>query len=263
MSSWKNPRWSALVLALAALAVFVTLTTKAAAQTRVQWVDTGVKETANGSWKLDIKIFMGKAPDTAHVPVKFEFSPIAYYERAMMDGDKLVERRVALTGRQDLIESVDLGFMDPGSGKIENRTRFTFRVTRAHGFEAGEYKVVIRDARTGRTIGAPTTLKLQGENEVIDRRAMVFADKKKKKKEEPKEEGSDSGDTSTEPAADEPEPEPEPELDPVPETDPPQTIEEKPGGCGCRAAGVGPSSVSATAFLLLGAAFLLRRRRLS
>ncbi|MBX3125349.1 MAG: hypothetical protein KF718_01460 [Polyangiaceae bacterium] len=229
---------------------------------RVQWTNTTVKEQAgsSGSWKLDIKIFLPKAPDVAHVPVKFEFSPIAYYERAMMDGDKLVVRRVPLVGRQDLIESVDLGFMDPGTGKIENRTRFTFKVTRAHGFEAGEYKVVIRDTRNGQPVGAPTTLKLEGENEIIDRRAMVFADKKKPpKKEEPKPdgEGGEGGEASGEP---ETEPEPEPEPEPTPQNDPPQTIDEKPGGCGCRAAGERGGSPASGAALLLGLAALWRRR---
>src|SRR5204862_8043651 len=134
-----------------------------------------------------------------HVPMKFEFQPTAYYARDMTDGDKLVAHTVPLTDRQSLIESVDVGFLDSGSGKIEGRTRFTFHVTRAHGYEAGEYKVTIRDTRNGQTVGAPTTLKFQGENEVVDRRAMVFSGDKKKK-EEPKKVDSDAG--GDKPAAD-------------------------------------------------------------
>ena len=69
------------------------------------------------------------------------------------------------------------------TGVDVKRTKFVFRVTRAHGYEAGEYQVTIRDGRSGDMIGAPARLIFQGENEIIDRRAMVFAgsDKKKKK----------------------------------------------------------------------------------
>jgi hypothetical protein len=104
-----------------------------------------------------------------------------YYERYLDDSSSGVQTRsVPLVGQQAIIESVDLGFMDPGTGKIENRTRFAFRITRAHGFQGGEYRVTIRDGRNGQVIGTPVTLKLEGENEVIDRRAMVFAGNDKK-----------------------------------------------------------------------------------
>ncbi len=244
--------------------VFTSMPAEAAG--RVQWVKKTIKESSSGgSWKLAIKVYLSAPPGTAHLPVKFEFKPIAYYERAMMDGDKLVERRVPLTGRQDIIESVDLGFMDPGTGKLEKRTKFSFKVTRAHGFEAGEYKVGIRNARSGRLIGRVTNIKLEGENEVIDRRAMVFASGKKKddkKKEEPASEegsGEGTGEGSSEEGT-ETEPEPEPMDEDLGE-DPPQEIKEKPGGCGCRVEDTRGSSHGAWALLSLGLLLLRRRQR--
>jgi hypothetical protein len=188
----------------------------------------------------------------------------------MVDGDKLIERTVPLEHRQALIESVDVGFLDSGSGKIEKRTRFTFKVTRAHGYEAGEYKVTIKDSRNGQTVGGATTLKFDGENEIIDRRAMVFTgEKKKKPADKPAEEksggakadgsgDSGSGDAaetkSEEPAAD------EGMSEPSNAADAPPSIEEKPGG-GCQL-GRGNQS-GAPVFVLAGLAFALfavRRR---
>lgn len=202
---------------------------------RVSWKATTVKErTDNGSWRLDIEIVMPKAPDVASVPMKFEFQPVAYYERSLNDGnDKPQERTVPLTNQQALIESVDVGFMDPGSGQIQTRTKFSFKVTRAHGYEAGEYKVTIRDTRNGQVVGVPSTLRFQGENEVIDRRSMVFqpSDRKKKEKEEKKESleaapeatPADSMDSSASPSSDAP---------PEASADAPPPVEGRPGG-GC------------------------------
>ena len=254
------------------------MSSSALAAGRVEWKDKAPKEREGGSWRLELAIFLGSAPDVAHVPMKFEFQPIAYYERSMVDGDKLIERTVPLEHRQSLIESVDVGFLDSGSGKIEKRTRFTFKVTRAHGYEAGEYKVTIKDSRNGATVGAATTLKLMGENEIIDRRAMVFTGEKKKKPAESKpaeakadddkaaESASDSADGAasegTAAASDESESESEGSADePSNAADAPPSIEEKPGACGCRVVGAAGSSTPLVAGLALALAFALRRRQ--
>jgi MYXO-CTERM domain-containing protein len=239
---------------------------------RVEWKDKAPKEREGGSWRLEVAIYLPSAPDVAHVPMKFEFQPTAYYERSMVDGDKLIERTVPLEHRQSLIESVDVGFLDQGSGRIEKRTRFSFKVTRAHGYEAGEYKVTIKDSRNGATVGTATTLKFMGENEVIDRRAMVFTGEKKKKKEEkPADEkaaeGSGSGDsaeggaekTEEKPASEEP-PADAP-SEPSNANEEPPAVEGKPGGCGCRMVGTPDSGAPALGLLLLGLAFGLRRRQ--
>jgi MYXO-CTERM domain-containing protein len=257
------------LLVLSQLLLILLCTGSAFAAGRVEWKSTTVKERDDKSWRLEVNVYLPSPPDVPHVPMKFEFQPTAYYARDMTDGDKLVEHTVPLTDRQSLIESVDVGFMDSGSGKIEKRTKFSFKVTRAHGYEAGEYKVTIKDTRNGQTVGAPTTLKFQGENETIDRRAMVFASKDKKKDEKKKD---GEGDKPTEEAKkdESASSDAKPEETPAAETPPadegaeangPPPIEEKPGGCGCKVAGGGKSSGLAAGLVLLGVAALSRRRR--
>jgi len=264
------------VLVLCQLAVILLCSTSAFAAGRVEWKSSAVKERhdnevtgfdKDGFWRLEVAIYMPKAPDVPHVPMKFEFQPVAYYARDMTDGDKLVEHTVPLTDRQALIESVDVGFMDSGSGKIEARTRFTFKVTRAHGYEAGEYKVTIRDTRNGQMVGTAQTLKFQGENETIDRRAMVFASKGDKKKKPDEEKKSDDGAKSDEkkdaPAESESAKSDAPAEDTKPTSDDnaPPPVEGKPGGCGCKLAGGERSSEGAVLALVGAAVFFARRRR--
>jgi MYXO-CTERM domain-containing protein len=270
-------------LAVGCVLAVLLLPLLASAAGRIQWSSKTYKERDGGSWRLDITLFLPKAPDTPHVPIKFEFLPLAYYERAMVDGDKLIERKVPLQGKQALIETVDVGFLDPASGKTESRTKLTFKVTRAHGYEAGEYRVTLRDGRNRTVIGTPTTLIFAGENEIIDRRAMVFATQgAKKKKEDMKavdkdgnvkeaggegsggsagseaeaEEGSESG---SEPADDDGESPGEVASDPA-DNDKPGEIKDKPGGCGCRVAEGGSSREGLSAMALLALALLRRRR---
>jgi MYXO-CTERM domain-containing protein len=263
-------RFRPLFVLLATVACLLMAVSVAHAAGRVEWKDKGPKEREGGSWRLELALFLPSAPDVPHVPMKFEFQPIAYYERSMVDGDKLVERLVPLEGKQSLIESVDVGFMDSGSGNIEKRTRFTFKVTRAHGYEAGEYKVTIRDGRDGKTIGTPTTLKLNGENEVIDRRAMVFSGEKKKKKPEEAKPAADA--TSTDEAKDEPAAkdeaaneassnDAEDDSEASGTEDGPPAIKEKPGGCGCKLQASSSSSPSGVLVLAFFAAVVLRRQR--
>lgn len=273
-----SSRLRSLVVSLLALCALL-FTQVASAAGRVEWKSKDLQEREGGSWRLEVAIYLPRAPDVAHVPMKFEFQPVAYYERAMMDGDKLVERTVPLENRQALIESVDVGFLDSGSGKIETRTRFTFKVTRAHGYEAGEYKVTIRDGRNGQTIGTATELKFKGENEIIDRRAMVFSGEKKKKKkedseggekkaegssDEKKESASKSEDSSDKPAASEDSGSSSKSEDSGSSSGDAdeETIKKKPGGCGCRLEASGSESPAALGLaLLLGAGVVARRRR--
>jgi MYXO-CTERM domain-containing protein len=264
----------------------------AAAAGRVQWKATTLKEIDKKYWRIDLSIFLGKKPDVAHLPMKFEFQPTVYFERTMVDGDKLIDRKVPLQDRQSMIETVDVGFLDPGTGELQTRTKFTFKVTRAQGYEAGEYMVTIRDGRGGGIIGTPTRVTFDGENEVIDRRSIVFSGEKKKKKqmkevnkdgeikdEKPegdkggekaegegegeggegeKSEGSGgeeaAGDTSGEGESGE-------GVDEGGD-DSEGEVKEKPGGCGCRAAG--DRSSGQVGLLLvtgLAAAVAFRRRR--
>lgn len=242
--------WTRLLFFAGVLLAALCASSSAWAYGRVEWKSKTVEErTTTKSWRLELKIFLPSPPDMAHMPMKFEFEPVAYFDRSMVDGDKLVEQRIALQHRQSLIESVDVGFMDPGSGQIQSRTKFTFKVTRAHGYEAGEYKVTIRDSRNDRTIGTPTTLTFKGENEIIDRRSIIFTGKKKAKEKEPEKaetEEAPAEDTSDAEAAGDLE-DYEPEED---EGDVPPSIEEKPGACGCHH---GPSHDQPLLWLIAGA----------
>jgi hypothetical protein len=186
---------------IAAIALFcLLLPSTAQAIGRVEWKTKTLKESEGGSWKIEVSFFLPSAPDMAHVPVRFSFEPKVYYERTLVDGkDEPVIRKVPLEYKQPLVESVDVGFLDPASGKIQKRTRFSFKVTRAHGYEAGEYHVKIQDSRSGTTWGTPVTLIFEGENEVIDRRSMVFTGEKKKKKGDEEKEGEEKSEGAAEP----------------------------------------------------------------
>jgi hypothetical protein len=238
----------------------------------VEWKSKTFKERDDKAWKLEVAIYLPHAPDVPHVPMKFEFQPEVYYERDEVDGDKIVEHKVPLENRQAIIESVDVGFMDEGSGKVESRTRFSFKLTRAHGYEAGEYKVSIHDATNDQAVGVPTTLIFDGENEVIDRRAMVFSGgEKKKKADAPKADASDDKTASPDKTADSDKPAADADSTPAPAAgapagdekpaDEPGTIKQKPGGCGCRLADTGQSSDAGLAFAGLAVASVMLRRR--
>lgn len=283
MRSSMSDGWLKRLSVMACALAVLLMAGSAMAYGRVEWPPRNVKPRSDGnSWNIELKIYLPKAPDFANMPVKFEFKPLVYYERAMVDGDKLIERRVPLDGREAIIESVDIGFLDPGSASIQSRTRFSFKITRGHGFECGEYRLTLRDGRNGQIIGQPTTLILGGENEVIDRRSIIFSGEKKKKKDDKKEgekaaadEGSGDSEQSSEDsaeseeeadAAEEEDPAPAPESDAEdpdydPDADAPPAIEEKPGGCGCRVGASGRNGGALLALLTLGALVGLRRRR--
>ncbi|MEN9580298.1 MAG: hypothetical protein RJA70_3307, partial [Pseudomonadota bacterium] len=143
------------------------LTGLSSAMGRVAWKKTKLAESAE-SWHIDLEVHLNKAPDFAHIPMKFEFEPLTYFERSLEDGHAEPQlRRVPLTNKSKLVETVDIGFLDPGTGKTQARTRFSFKLTRARGFEAGEYNVKIKDKRTDAVVGSPQRITLDGENEVI------------------------------------------------------------------------------------------------
>ena len=233
---------------------------------RIDWKSKTFKERSDKSWMLELSIYLPRSPDVAYVPMKFEFQPEVYYERSLVDGhDGPVDRKVPLENRQPLIESVDVGFMDSATTKIESRTRFSFKVKRDLGYEAGEYKVTVRDTRNGQVIGSPTTITFDGQNEVIDRRAMVFSGEKKKKPEEkkPAEEkkadSADSGDADKS-TSDGDKDDAKSEGDNS-GADKPPPVEKKSGGCGCRVSGTQALGLEWALPLALGAAFAARRRK--
>jgi hypothetical protein len=240
---------------------------------RIDWKSKTFKERSDKSWMLELAIYLPRAPDVAYVPMKFEFQPEVYYERSLLDGhDGPVDRKVPLENRQPLIESVDVGFMDTATTKIESRTRFSFKVKRDLGYEAGEYKVTVRDTRNGQVVGSPTTIIFDGENEIIDRRAMVFSGEKKKDKKPDEKKADDDkksdnggGDSAKSSSSD----------DPAAKSDDgdkadgdnsggdkPPPVEKKSSGCGCRLpAHSSTGGLDWLGALALGAAFAARRRR--
>jgi MYXO-CTERM domain-containing protein len=265
-----------LLLLLVSLISVLLVSSAAFAAGRVEWKTKTFKERSDKAWMLELAIYLPRAPDVAYVPMKFEFELVTYFERALVDGQEgPVDTKTPMTGRQPLIETVDVGFMDAGTSKIEKRTRFSFKVKRDLGFEAGEYKVTIRDTRNGQQVGGPTTITFDGQNEVIDRRSIVFqgdTKKKKDKKEEPKAEGEGAdkkdeskggGESSDEGAAKDESPSSdegsssEEGSDNTGGDDPPP-VEKK--GCSVQGGVTGGGSTSLLALVILGA-FVARRRR--
>jgi hypothetical protein len=127
----------------------------------------------SGAWHVFVTLELSRAPSMPHVPLKFLFTKTAVYERAYIDNHKEpVLNRMALSGQNPSVESLDVDFAD-GSGKIFKGTRFDFGLTRARGYEAGEYKVQVRTT-DGVDIGTTANLILKGDNPVVDRRAISF-----------------------------------------------------------------------------------------
>jgi hypothetical protein len=227
-------------------------------------------EDKNGYWKVEVAIYLPRPPDVPHVPMKFEFQLQTEYERTILDSSgKVVERKVPLVNQQASIESTDVEFLDSGTGKIEARTRFSFKVTRGQGYKAGEYKVSLHDGRNDQKVGTPVTLIFEGKNTVIHREPMEFKGEKKKK-DAPKE-AAKADDKSKDDAAkadDKPASESEANADSenskdsAASDDQPQTIKEKPGGCSVRRLpGDGHESGAGLAFAALAVSSVMLRRR--
>ncbi|MEI9941451.1 MAG: hypothetical protein WDO69_29885 [Pseudomonadota bacterium] len=222
-------------------------------------------EDKNGYWKVEVAIYLPRAPDVPHVPMKFEFQPEVEYERTILDASgKVVDRKVPLVNQQASIESTDVEFLDSGTGKIEKRTRFSFKLTRGQGYKAGEYKVSLHDGRNDQAVGTPVTLIFEGKNTVIHREPMEFKGEKKKK-DAPKAEATkdDTAKEGDKPASDAESTSADSEK-PTAEaaSDQPQTIKEKPGGCTVRRlADNGHESGAGLAFAALAVSSVMLRRR--
>lgn len=247
--------WCRAVLLLSGLCLLA----QSASAARVVWKRTKLDEVSN-AWKINVDLYLDRAPDVPHVPFRFTFTPTSSFERSLVDGKKdPVVRELPLEHQQPIVESVDVGFLDPGSGKTVARTRFSFEITRDRGFQAGKYEVKVADARNSKDLGGPTSLTLDGQNEVVDRRSMVFDSKKEAKPEK-----------SAAPAAEEkkelsPEDDafwaggpkqPEEKRAPLP---PPASLQQKPG-CGCRIGERSSDGAALSLVFALGAGIAFRRR---
>jgi MYXO-CTERM domain-containing protein len=281
MSVVTLPSWRHRLMALGCVLSVLLFSVAALAAGRIDWGSKTLKpNSSNNAWNIELKMFMGRPPDVPTVPMKFTFDQQVYFERSMVDGDKLLEREVPIVGKQPIVEGVDVGFLDPGSGKIESRTKFSFKIHRDHGFESGKYKVTVRDTRNGQIVGQPVMITLGGENEVIDRRSVVFTGEKKKKVEDKPADSSDSTDKPADSSADKPadssasddktakKAEAAPASE-VPPADEPATddqageIKKKPGGCGCRMSDSTSQRGSSLGLLVGLGLWAARRRRVS
>jgi hypothetical protein len=240
---------SSFVVSLAAfLLVFALGLGLAQAAGSISFTKREVQES-NGGWHLMMTIVYGGKPNTAHVPMRFSFTPISILENYLDDahGEKPQKRKIPLVGQVPLNESVDVDFAD-SRGKLYDRTKFDFTITRAHGFSAGDYTVVVHRA-DGAPVGASQTLSLLGDNPVIDRRTMSFVGNIKKEK--PAAAPADSAAAANEAAPKAADNEPaataanEPAAAPGPAPSDPAAAEKVPPsshGCGCRLGSRAPSA---------------------
>ena len=164
-----------LVTFVATIALFTVLPVDAWAAGTFKLKSTEATEVS-GAWHIYVTLELPKAPLTAHQTMKFVFTKTMAYERSLIDGHaEPVLSRQALQNQTPSFESLDVDFADP-TGKIFKGTRFDFGLTRARGYEAGEYKVEVRTS-DGTNVGGPQTLILKGDNPVVDRRAIAFSAK--------------------------------------------------------------------------------------
>jgi MYXO-CTERM domain-containing protein len=264
-----------LVSWLAFLGAFALLLGTAFAAGTITYSKKEIAES-NGGWHIQMTIIYGGKPTTPHVPMRFSFTPTAIQENYLDDahGERPQKRTIPLVGQMPLNESVDVDFSDP-RGKLYDRTRFDFTVTRSHNFSAGEYSVVVHRADGGQ-IGTAQTLRFTGDNPVIDRRSISFvgtSSKKDKDKDKPAAGGDNAtpaadskpaaaaeGDKAATPAAETP-----PADKPADPGNDPAALEKVPPsskGCGCRTVGRPGAPLGTFALALVGLSFWrLRRRR--
>ncbi len=254
------------LVAAAVVMGWVTLSSPALAFGTFNLKQTSVEE-ADGRWKFNVEVDYGSKPHLGHVPFDFVLVQKVYYEYSITDTDKApVQRRKPMHNQEPQREQMDIAFAD-ARGDLWQRTKFSFALRRDRGFSAGEYSLTVKRSSDGAVLGRPMNITLNGQNELIDRRAIVFAGEPKKKPDaKPASTGKPEG-AKPEEAAEEP-------TDTVPEDVEPPDSEEaaapppvdkkaKGAGCGCRAVGNDGTSglASALGVLLLGLTVWSRRRR--
>jgi MYXO-CTERM domain-containing protein len=272
MRSAKRSSLSPLLRLLAAILFGVLfLPSPAHAAGTVTLKERNPTELEGGKWKLFMTMDYGGVPHLAHMAMVFSFTPTMLYERSLLDktGDKPVLTRLPLQNQQPINKSIDVGFAD-ASGKIFKITKFDFVIRRDHGFEAGEYDLKITRSDDGVQMGQILKVVLQGDNPIVDRRAIVFAGEKKKKKDDEKKDdkagdkkddkaGTGEGGEKSAPGEKTPEGD-KAAGDPTGDEAPPP-VPPKQGGCGCRVDASAKLGSPALAVLGLGLVVAARRRR--
>jgi hypothetical protein len=166
---------------IAALALPLLVTTPAFAGYGTVTPATKVLPEATGGWKMALTVKLPKKPDPAYQTYRFFFTPVVLYE-TFLDDNKPGEQTRTLTqdkNTKPMVESLEVGFSD-ARNEVWDTTKFDFIIKRDRGFEAGKYKVEIRDTND-KTIGSSFQIELSGKNPVVDRRAMVMSGTPRKK----------------------------------------------------------------------------------
>ena len=215
-------------------------------------------QESGGQWHIYLRLDLPRAPALAHTPMRFLFTEETQYERALTDNSKEpVLNRIPLQNQRRSVESLDVDFSD-ATGKIFKTTNYDFSLTRARGYEGGEYKMQIRMA-DGTDIGGSATIILKGDNPVVDRRSITFSAKPKDKdKDKVAQNDTSAVPTSTEVAAVGTPPPfiPDEGFQKTKE----EQIQTKPGGCGCDVPGTTTSSIAVFGTLVGLGALAMRRR---
>ncbi|MBI4699971.1 MAG: hypothetical protein HY744_02200 [Deltaproteobacteria bacterium] len=261
-SSFRFVRRAVLAGAAAALAL-LCLAAPAWAIGSIDVKETRVKEMSGGRWRLKVTIDYGSVPHFGHVSMIFNFKPKVLFERYVDDGSPetpKVEKK-DVTGQPDINLPMDVDFAD-ATGQVFRKTRFDFPLGRSSDFFAGEYDMTVK-IEGGKQVGRTMRIVLEGENDVQDRRSIIFHGSpppkpKPKPKEEPgadagAEPGSAEGEAATE----------EPEAPVGEEPAGPPEVPPRQGGCGCRVgapAPTWPGLLALAAAAALGAAGARRRR---
>jgi hypothetical protein len=221
-------------------------------------------DESGGQWHLYVAIDLPSPPPIPHMPMKFMFTELTQYERALTDNSKdPVLNRIPLQNQLPHTESLDVDFAN-AQGKIWKSTRYDFSLTRARGYEAGEYKFQLRTT-DGSDVGSSTTVILKGDNPVVDRRSITFsagAKKDKDKKDAGVEVADNAGPATTEVAA-VGTPPPFVSPDSFKKTPEEEQVHTQGGGCcgGSMIASTAPTSNAAIVALTVGLGVLIRRRR--
>jgi len=238
-----------------------------------------IEETETG-WKLKMTIDLGSVPDINFVPMDFIFTPKVYYERTCDDThDKPYLNKKPITKAEIISIPQTVGFSN-GSGQTFKNTSYSFTIKRDDRFEAGEYQLEVQ--KDGKAIGSKMSLTLNGNNKIVNRKAMVFSGDKSKKSTDP----CDDQSVGVAPAKTDP---PPGDTTPAKDTsssstgsgepgastgsgssdtgstsgaDPGGTVPPKQGGCGCKVVGAETPLTGAGIVTLIGAAaFFTRRKR--
>lgn len=224
---------------------------------------TSVQEVSGG-WHVYCELSLPKPPPIAHQTLKFVFTKTMAYERDLVDNNpNPVVNRQALTNQNPSVESLEVDFAN-ASGTIYARTVFDFSLTRTRGYEAGEYKVQVRTG-DGVDIGGSANIILNGDNPVVDRRAMSFEAKSGMKKVASNVETPAKTDETVAAAPLNGEVAPAGSAPPFLTNDAfqkqPEEIAAHPSGCGCRVVPVSPGGRTGLVLAAVGLGLIASRRK--